>query len=81
MEQPLFDNNTLKLMKRAAKKLTREDKRCMIVSLYVAGMDPRSIHEAIDYSVAFIHDTLRQFAHDCTVRAVKETANGQVTEG
>jgi len=48
--------------------------------LFVDGMSPRSIHECIDYSEAFINDTLRDFARECTVRAVKEMANATRTE-
>lgn len=71
---------TIKRMRKACAALKKnKDKRYMIVALYAKhGMDPQSIHECIDYSLAFIHDTLRDFAHECVVQAVKETANAQV---
>lgn len=72
--------DTIKRMRKQCATLKKnKDKRYMIVALYAQhGMDPQSIHEAVDYSLAFIHDTLRDFARECMVQAVKETANVQV---
>ena len=48
-------------------------KKFLVTSYYnLHKLDVSTIHEATGFALDFIYSTLRDFAHKCTVRAVRE---------
>jgi hypothetical protein len=56
-----------------------DTKKFLIVSYYnLHKLDPQVIHEATGFALDFIYSTLREFAHRCVVRSVRERIKREI---
>jgi len=60
-------------------ELDNDTKKFLVVSYYnLHKLDADTIHEATGFALDFIYRTLRDFAHRCTVRAVRERIQREI---
>jgi hypothetical protein len=52
-------------------------KKSVVMEFTRYGCKPEDISKASGYSLAFVYDTVEEFAHHCLVDRVKETTNVQ----
>jgi hypothetical protein len=63
----LFDH------REAVQQYSDEQKRAVVVEYTRHGCSTVDIHKASGFSLAFVNDVQRDFAHQCLVAKVKET--------
>jgi hypothetical protein len=63
----LFDH------REAVQQYSDEQKRAVVVEFTRHGCSTVDIHKASGFSLAFVNDVQRDFAHQCLVAKVKET--------